>query len=388
MSKQPHPFEICAADPVALTPEMTSEMAAGKTGGNQSGIWIRLIPAGSFKARDGRGPFDAGDQTAMQAIVARTKDYLGGTDMMIDYDHQSAFGAIPGVGGTAKAAGWVKGFDVRKDGIYGRVDWTAAARAAIEASEYRYISPLFTRDTAGRVTALRNAALLNMPAMDLEAIAARAFSLQTKGPDMDEILEALGLAKGAGDGEALASITSLTTGLSAIALAAGLDKSSDAKIIAASVADLAKASKANLAQSDPVKPDPAKYVPIEQVTALQADLASLRDTVETDKAEEVVATAIETGKLPPALKDWGLSLAKSNLTAFEAFTAGAPVLTGTQLGSQKKAEGDDADDADPALIAAAATAHQKKLLEAGQEIDFAAAVAAVQTLQLKGELKT
>ncbi|WP_417691540.1 phage protease [Roseibium sp.] len=386
MSKRPHPFEICAADPVALTPDMAAEMAAEKTGGTSSGTWIRLIPAGTFQARDGRGPFDAGDETALQAIIARTKAYLGGTDMMIDYDHQSAFGAIPGVGGTAKAAGWVKGFEVRADGIYGRVDWTAAARAAIEASEYRYISPLFTRDTAGKVVALRNAALLNMPAMDLEAIAARAFSLTNKGPDMDEILEALGLAKGAGDGEALASITSLTTGLSAIAVAAGLDKSSDAKIIAASVADLAKASKANSAQPDLAKPDPAKYVPIEQVTALQADLTALRETVETDKAEEVVATAIMTGKLPPALKDWGLSLAKSNMSAFEAFTAGAPILTGPQLGAQKKTEGDDVE-ADPELIAAAATAHQKKLLDSGQEIDFAAAVAAVQSLQVKGELK-
>ncbi|MEP2758839.1 MAG: phage protease, partial [Hyphomicrobiales bacterium] len=229
-----------------------------------------------------RGPFDAGDETTMQAIVSRTKNYLGSTDMMIDYDHQTAFGAIPGVGGTAKAAGWVKEFEVRSDGIYGRVEWTAAAKAAIEASEYRYISPLFTRDTAGKVTALRNAALLNMPAMDLEAIAARAFPKTTKGPDMDEILEALGLTEGAGDEEALASITSLMTGLSDIAVAAGLDKSADVAAVAASVADLAKAAKST-------EPDPAKYVPIEQVTAMQADLKSLRDTIESDKAEELVS---------------------------------------------------------------------------------------------------
>ncbi|MEP2706244.1 MAG: phage tail tube protein [Roseibium sp.] len=131
MSKRPHISDLCTADPVALSADMTA------------GAWIKLIPSGTFQARDGRGPFDAGDETAMQAIVTRTKDYLGTTDMMIDYDHQTAFGAIPGVGGTAKAAGWVKAFEIRSDGIYGRVEWTAAAKAAIEASEYRYISPLF-----------------------------------------------------------------------------------------------------------------------------------------------------------------------------------------------------------------------------------------------------
>ncbi|WP_153769235.1 phage protease [Labrenzia sp. CE80] len=366
MSKRPNPFEICVANPVALTADMTS------------GSWIKLIPAGTFQARDGRGPFDAGDQTAMQAIIARTKAYLGGTEMMIDYDHQSVFGAIPGVGGTAKAAGWVKDLEVRVDGIYGRVEWTAAARAAIEATEYRYISPLFTRDKAGKVAALRNAALLNMPAMDLEAIAARAFPKTTKGPDMDEILEALGLSEDAGEGEALASITSLVNGLSAIAVAAGLDKTADATVVAASVADLANAAKAS--KADPGKPDPAKFVPIEQVTALQADLKSLSDSIQADNAEELVAAAIEAGKLAPALKDWGLELAKADLKQFEAFTANAPALTVAQLGSQKQADAGLAgmSERDPVEVAAAATAHQAQLAASGQIIDIAAAVQAVQ----------
>lgn len=66
------PLEICAADPIALTPEMAAEM----TGGTTSGTWIRLIPSGSFMARDGRGPFDAGDETGLQAIIARRKPPL------------------------------------------------------------------------------------------------------------------------------------------------------------------------------------------------------------------------------------------------------------------------------------------------------------------------
>ncbi|MEH3093318.1 MAG: hypothetical protein PGN20_15080 [Agrobacterium cavarae] len=58
--------------------------------------------------------------------------------------------------------------------------------------------------------------------------------------------------------------------------------------------------------------DPTKYVPIAQVTAMQADLNALKSTVETDKAEEAVANAIKEGKLAPALKEWGLSMHKAD----------------------------------------------------------------------------
>lgn len=99
------------------------------------GKWTKLAPAGQFSARDGRGPFDAGDLASMQAIVDRTRRYHGTTDMMVDYDHQSLFGAKDGVGGRAPAAGWVRELEARSDGIYGRIEWTAAARAAITAGE-------------------------------------------------------------------------------------------------------------------------------------------------------------------------------------------------------------------------------------------------------------
>lgn len=198
---------LCAADPT-------------DTGSPENGTWIKLLPAGTFSTRDGRGPFHAGEKAGMTAILQRTKDYLGGTEMMIDYDHQSVFGAVKGVGGTAKAAGWVKDFEVRDDGIYGRVEWTAAAKSAIEAGEYRYISPTFAPDKKTRqVSLLFSAALLNTPAMDLSAVAAHAEFSLTKGSDMDELLEALGLAEDATLADAVSAIEALIAAQSAIALA-------------------------------------------------------------------------------------------------------------------------------------------------------------------------
>jgi phage I-like protein len=316
---------ICATDPADAGPP-------------EGGAWIKLLPSGTFSTRDGRGPFHAGDADEMAAIIQRTKDYLGGTELMIDYDHQSVFGAVKGVGGTAKAAGWVKDFEVRGDGIYGRVAWTAAARDAIDAGEYRYISPTFAPDkTTRHVSLLFSAALLNTPAMDLAAVAAHAELSLTKGSDMDELLEALGLAGDATVADAVSAIKALTATQSAIALAVSLDEDASTEAITAAVTKAMAGT----------PPDPAKYVPIAQVEALQADVKKLQSDHADGKAETLVTAAIEAGKLAPALKDWGLDLARKDPEKFEAFTASAPELTSTQLGSQPKQTGDpDLSDAD------------------------------------------
>ncbi|WP_289034393.1 phage protease [uncultured Roseibium sp.] len=308
---------------------------------SDASAWIRLLPAGTFTCRDGRGPFHAGDSAALQAILSQTQSLLAATEMMVDYDHQSIFGAVEGVGGTAKAAGWIKGFEIRDDGIYGQVEWTEAASAAIKAREYRYISPLFTVEkTTGKVMALRNAALVNMPALDLEAIAARFSSSTSREPKvipMKQIALALGLAGTASEAEILAAIAATQQTQAAIAAAAGLEPTATSDDITAAIRLAAETA----------TPDPAKYVPIDQVTAMQADLKALKQEHDSDKAGQLVAAAIEAGKLSPALKDWGMELCLADPAKFTTFTASAPTLTGPQLGSAKKDPGDPAlDDSD------------------------------------------
>ncbi|WP_162009338.1 phage protease [Labrenzia sp. CE80] len=348
-SPRPDTHLIAASDAVAVPSDMTA--------------WIKLLPAGSFTCRDGRGPFHAGDSTALQAILTHTQSLLAATEMMVDYDHQSIFGAVEGVGGTARAAGWIKRFEIRDDGIYGQVEWTEAASAAIKAREYRYISPLFTVEkTTGKVMALRNAALVNMPALDLEAIAARfspsKFSMernaggkpastfphpaQTQDTPMEQIAIALGLAETASEAEILAAIVATQQSHAAIAAAAGLKPTATSDDITAAI-KLATAT---------ATPDPTKYVPIDQVTAMQADLKALKQEHDSEKAGQLVAAAIEAGKLSPALKDWGMELCLADPAKFETFTASAPTLTGPQLGSAKKDTGDPAlDDSDLQVVA-------------------------------------
>lgn len=305
---------------------------------SDTAAWIKLLPAGTFSCRDGRGPFHAGDRATLQIVLSQTQSLLAATEMMVDYDHQSIFGAVEGVGGTAKAAGWIKSFEIRDDGIYGQVEWTEAASTAIKAREYRYISPLFTVEkTTGKVMALRNAALVNMPALDLEAIAARFSPSNTQDIPMEQIALALGLAGTASEAEILAAIAATQQTQAAIAAAAGLEPTATCEEIAAAIKLAAETA----------TPDPAKYVPIDQVTAMQADLKALKQEHDSDKAGQLVAAAIEAGKLSPALKDWGMELCLADPAKFATFTASAPTLTGPQLGSAKKDTGDPAlDDSD------------------------------------------
>ncbi|WP_292331281.1 phage protease [Mesorhizobium sp.] len=315
--------------------------------------WVQLVPAGTFSGRAGGGPWTTGDKAAMETIVANTRQYAGSTDLVIDYDHQAVFGAVPGVGGTAKAAGWIKELQARDDGIWGRVEWTAAASAAIKAGEYRYLSPVFYHDkSTGRVLAIRMAGLTNTPNLDLVAVAASALlpNNNPTGDNMDKILSALGLAKGTNEDGVVAAINAHLTSSTAIAKAAGLTEAAKGEEILAAVNSLvtdrtkfAKAAGlAETAKADDIvtavqsafagaKPDPTKFVPIEQVTALQNDVKEMQKTLIGDKAEEAVNTAIKDGKLAPALKDWGLDLYKTDPKKFETFTGSAPVLTKTQL---------------------------------------------------------
>lgn len=321
-------------------------------------IWLQLVPAGTFTGRNGQGPWTTGDKASMEQIAANTRQLAGSTEPVIDYDHQAIFSAVPGVGGKAPAAGWIKELKVQDDGIYGRVEWTAAAATAIKAKEYRYLSPVFFHEkTTGRVLAIRMAGLTNTPNLDLVAVAASAlFTSNENGASMDKILAALGLAKGTNEDGVVAAINAHLTSSTALAKAAGLTETAKPAEILTAVnaitADLAKFAKICGLKADAkadeivtavqsafagAKPDPTKWVPIEQVAALQGDVKKLKEDTLADKAEEAVNSAISQGKLAPALKEWGLDHYKTDPAKFATFVGSAPVLTAPQLKTPKKA---------------------------------------------------
>ncbi|MEP4769618.1 MAG: hypothetical protein ABJQ21_24970 [Roseibium sp.] len=64
----------------------TSLIAAGEAVAlpETNAAWIKLLPAGSFTCRDGRGPFHAGDAAALQAVLTQTQSLLATIEMMVD----------------------------------------------------------------------------------------------------------------------------------------------------------------------------------------------------------------------------------------------------------------------------------------------------------------
>ncbi len=288
------------------------------------GDWHLLLPAGAMSARDGRGPFLVGDQAAMQRIVAASLARAGSTELVVDYDHQTVFAAVPEVGGRAPAAGWIKQLEVRADGIWGRIEWVAAAATAIKAHEYRYLSPVFVPDKSGQVQLILSVALTNSPAIDLMAVAASAFAF-TDGVSMKQIAEALGLSADADEATILASIGKLVS---------FRNQAAGAVALAATATDDAIVGAVTALKAGTV--DPKNFVPVEQVVALQTELGGLKTSIAADKAKDAVDKAITDGKLAPALKDWGLARAKADLADFEAFVAGAPVVVSPARDQQRR----------------------------------------------------
>lgn len=302
---------------------------------------VQLFPAyGTWKGRNGLGPYTIADKAHAERIIAATAAAQGPVELMFDYDHQAV--RAPAVAGQAKAAGWIKALHAEDDGIWASVDWTTAAAAAIEAKEYRYSSPYFLHDKAGSVTRIINAGLTNTPNFNLTAVAAS--SLEGEQTPMDEllkaILKALGLAEDATEEQALAKITELTSASTAMASAIGalgLAAAADSAAVASAISTL-KAERA----------DPAKFVPIEQLQAVNTRLTA----IEGDKHAEAVASAIAAGKLAPALKDWALDPA--NRAAAASFLVAAPVVlaSGADKGEKIDPKSDTVTDEEMAIASA------------------------------------
>ena len=192
-------------------------------------------PAGRFEARDGRGPWRVSDPGG---VVEASRRYAGTRLMPVDYEHQTEY--APSNGKSAPAAGWIKGMQVRADGIWGLVAWTRQALAHLAAKEYRDLSPVFNFTPAGEVTRILRAALTNNPALDQLTALARAGTLMPNDQLLSKLLEILELPPETDETALLDTVRNLAT--------AGCGAS----------------------------PDPAQYVPIGAFRETAAELQALK----------------------------------------------------------------------------------------------------------------
>jgi phage I-like protein len=307
---------------------------------------LQLLPAGSFKARDGR-PFDAPGwfidgalaQRLIAAADARRNQYV------LDYDHQTLLAKKNGQ--PAPAAGWFKKLEWRDGvGLFAvDVDWTERAAAMIAAKEYRFISPVIGYDKAtGAVTSLYMAAITNNPAIDgmsevLLAAAALHFSLSQPTPlseevsmNIEELLEQLrwmlNLPVGAPAEDVQAHLQKLIDQI----------KKDEPAATAAASFDLAghlTQRREQIVSLSAATPDPAKFVPVETMTALQGQVAALSSELNEGRVDKAVKDALAGGKLLPAQEPWAREFGKKDFAALSAYLESAPpiaILSGMQSG--------------------------------------------------------
>lgn len=317
---------------------------------------LQLLPAGDFRATDGRPAECAawrvtpdGAKRLVAAMAARK------SPMVLDYEHQTLSAATSGT--PAPAAAWIKAVEWRDgQGLYATdVEWTARASAFVEAKEYRFISPVFTYDADGNVLQLLHAALTNNPALDgmddvMLAAASRLASPEfspagrdapahsVKEPSMKELLAALrlifNLPATATEQEATAAATAFAKVLGATDAAPV-----DVRAVLTSQGE-------RITALTSATPDPAKYVPIETMNALRDQVATLTNQSQQGQVDGLITAALSDGRLLPAQESWARDLGKSNfaqLTKYLDTATPIAALRGTQTGGREVGGGKDAE---------------------------------------------
>jgi phage I-like protein len=293
---------------------------------------IQLTPAGTFRGTDGR-PTDAPswvmDAQAAEEVIAFCS--ARSNDFVVDYEHQTLLAEKNGQ--PAPAAGWFSGAALRWEegvGLFAKVSWTKRAQDYIDSGEYKYISPVILyQKTTGRVKGLIAAALVNNACIDgMDEVLSRAaanFALdgatiettqEKLTMNLEELLENL---------RWMLNLPTLATQDDIVAelqKAVAKIKSGNAEAVAAagfSITGLLSAKDEQLAALKSAVPDPAKFVPVDAMQALQTEVAALRTEKITREVDGVVVAALSAGKLLPPQESWARQLGMKDLAALNEY---------------------------------------------------------------------
>jgi phage I-like protein len=300
-------------------PARQAALAAALLAEGSAPDWVHLLPAGRMETQDGRGPYELPDAAA---VLAGSLAQAGGR-LVIDENHATDLAGPQGL--PAPAMGWIVEMEARADGVWGRVEWTEAGRRLVEARSYRGISPVILHDRAGRIARILCASLTNAP--NLRGLVT-LHSESTETEAMDEFLKALraalGLDDAAGEDVILAKAAqaaepqaALQSALAPIAQAAGLEGAADQAAVLSAVKALAAGRDGELVALQ------------SEVTALAAELKTIRDGVARERATAAIDAAIAAGK--PGVKprrDAFIARHMADPEGVEADLAALPSLTG------------------------------------------------------------
>lgn len=166
--------------------------------------WVMLAPWGSHPRWDDEKEEWVDqllDEEAGSRLVAAFRD-----EVLVDADHSSVNG------GSTEALAWIVELDDRPDGLWALFRWTDTGAEAVSGRRWRFVSPAWTVDAAGRPDRLVSCALTNRPNIPSKPIlnsAAGGSGEPTRKPQMEELKKALGLAPDAADADVLAAVQAL-----------------------------------------------------------------------------------------------------------------------------------------------------------------------------------
>jgi len=258
------------------------------------------------------------DEIAAAEVIAGIE--RRGVDIVIDYEHATLSGE------PAPAAGWLPhdGFNWDPDrGLVAKTRWTAKAKRYLEASQYRYHSPVFYVDSkTRRITALHSVALTNSPRTNnIMPIAAK----QQEDKKMEftkQVIAALGISTDADEAKILEAAKEIK------ALA---DKPPVEKPVEVTVEVIPGAVLEALKLSTDAKTDEV----VASIRAIRQEKAGMIDRAEFDalkqqiakrNAEDAVAAAMIAGKITPDMREEWLKTATDNPELFARLVATMPVI--------------------------------------------------------------
>lgn len=137
--------------------------------------------------------------------------------------------------------------------------------------------------------------------------------------DLKELLQALGLPADTSESDALAACAAL-------------------KQSAAEAQEQVAALKATAG-----KPDPARFVPVEQLEGIKADLAALRGQMAGSEVDRLVSDGMQAGKILPVQEQWAKELGTANMAALKSYLDNTPAvaaLNQSQTGGKPPADGE------------------------------------------------
>jgi phage I-like protein len=343
---------------------------------------VQLLPVGEFIGRDGRpgkGLTWKLSETQGQALAQRLNAKHATVQFCLDYEHQAMLAEANGK--PAPASGWASAFEWRAgQGLFAlNVQWTANARQMIEAGEYKYISPVIAFDPkTGEVSDVLNAALVNIPCLDLNPVAQERVARlnadfsnhqteQSMNPLLKALLSALNLTETVTEADAVAAVAKLKAAPAAVpgtvAKALGLaDTATEAEAATAAAALKAQADKASelgteiAALKGAGNPDPSKWVALEKFTALSTQVAQLSATNVDRQVDDLISAARADGKCPPVVESVWRDVGKKDIAQLKSLIAATPA--NPALAGQSQTTGKKLEQRDPN---AAATAEELAL---------------------------